>query len=213
MEKSKLVPNAKRIPLPKPDGCGELAEHPKLVYEPDAPTIREKISPDSFRRPKEGESPVQNLYFSDITNEPLPEDFPERVSISYTAHRYPGETSWFQQAMRYVILRWTLLGSLSTLLTKGQEGVVYVVDILTPKLIPGASFWCSIHGNWHIGTESGNNTNEELLSLNCGNYSYFQNEFFFIAICEMNKNDNVKQFLMYIHKKPHVVRKPRAQQD
>ena len=211
MEKTKLVPNAKRIPLPKPDGCGEPAEHPKLVYEPDAPTIHEKISPDAYRHPKEGESPVLNLYFSHTT-EPLPVDFPERVTINYTAHKCPEEISWFQQAMLHNDLHWTLLGSLSTLLTKGQEGIVNIVDVLTPVLIPGANFWCSIHGNWHIGTESGNNTNEELLSLNCGNYSYFQNKYFFIAICEMDEKDGIKQLLMYIHKKP-IIHEPRAQQD
>lgn len=183
------------------------SQRKKVVKKSDIPL-------DAYRLPMEGEAPVHVLQYSKSMNfEELPAEYPERISVSYTNFKSCEKVSYFQQAMKYDDLKWTLLGSTAALITKGHEGVVNVVDVLSPALITGANFYCSEHGNWHVGT-GGKDSVTELQELNAGNYSYFQNRHFFLAITKMEEKNGYDQLLLFIHKKPEPDNnEPRAQQD
>ena len=139
----------------------------------------------------------------------------ERVEFLYTEYRYPTQ-NWFDMAMGEPTLKWTLGGAISALLPKGEQGRVFVIDTISPKLMPDITMYCSEHGNWHVGIGPKKIVDPDELSMyNKGQYTYFQTTKFFVALRKLSVGDidGRKVILLYVHEKDLPGPADRACQD
>ena len=111
-------------------------------------------------------------------------------------------------------LRYQFDGAIRTLVQKGEEAIVYVRLIKNPLVdITDAHFFLSEHGNYHIGDHTGERmSHKDIVKYNLGNYSYYQDENYFLAIRKLFEEAGKETYVLFIaRKKPTNER--RAQQD
>lgn len=200
-------------------------EEQKIIFEPDRPTIRNYPNPEGWNFPtKLYDDCIMKLRVGNKESQEtgyIPqegESFPmNRVVFKYTIHKYPSPSTWLEESMKSDVLRWTFNGGLRTLIPLGHNSIVYVVDTISPAVIPGINLYRSERGNWHCGTVSGaKHSSEELREMNAGNYSYYQDANYFLCIRKLEEvcEDGTENFILYVHKKPPLPdAKPRAEQD
>ena len=128
----------------------------------------------------------------------------ERAEFIYTIHSKPDE-NLLLQATQEDSLKWTIKGAVLGLVPKGMSAVFYVVDIISPLILPDITLYQSERKNWHLGVGPGSSyKTEELQKLNQGAYSYFQNGEYFIAIRRMEDYEDEAGkavFFVYVYKK------------
>ena len=122
---------------------------------------------------------------------------------------------WFYEAMKSDPLRYTFDGGLRVMRAKGKTIEVIVIPIDDPlKDIPYVTFFKSEHGNFHLGRSAADKDDYALLiKLNEGDYKYFQDDHFFLAINVSYMDDKKEMYTLYIAKKDNNNEPPRAQQD
>ena len=126
----------------------------------------------------------------------------------------PDKHDWFYDAMKSDRLRFTFDGGLRALRVKGKHNEILVIPVDNPlEDIPDVTFFKSEHGNYHLGRSIADKDDYKLLiKLNKGDYKYFQDDFFFLAI-RVSTKDEKKDYTLYVSKKEHTGNPPRAQQD
>ena len=149
---------------------------------------------------------MSQLVITDLTKNNVLFEYdgkPARVTFLYTTHRSPGN-GWLESAIKEDVLKYQLDGAIRTLAPKGREITIYVVDIVSPTVIPNIQLYFSEHGNWHIGKPGQGLQAEELRALNPDHVSYYQSKSYFLALkscCEVGHDADVGQYILYVHKK------------
>ncbi|MBR6252834.1 MAG: hypothetical protein IKR04_03235 [Clostridia bacterium] len=120
----------------------------------------------------------------------------------------------FPEAMKSDKLRFQFDGAIRTLVQKGEEAEVYVRMVRNPLTdIKDAHFFLSEHGNYHIGDHTGERfTHRDIYKYNLGNYSYYQDEYYFLAIKKLYEENGLETYELLVTKKKPSNEK-RAQQD
>lgn len=132
---------------------------------------------------------------------PKYDECPER--IEFFCQKDSTAKSKFIEAMKSDKLRYQFDGAIRTLIQKGEQGIVYVRPINNPlKDITDAHFFLSAHNNYHIGEFAGERFNHsDIVKYNLGNYSYFQDEKYFLAIKKLYVEEEKEIYVLYINKK------------
>ena len=138
---------------------------------------------------------------------------PERITFLCKPRTVAKE--WFVDALSMDKLRYQVDGALRALILKGKTADIFVQSIKNPLTdVKDAQFYLSDHNNYHIGNRAGEHlTTSELLKLNLGNYRYYQDERYFLAIRMMYEECGKETYLLYISKKKPHPSEARAEQD
>ena len=122
---------------------------------------------------------------------------------------------WFEDAMKTDKMHYMFDGGLRCLRTKGKITRIVVCPIDDPLTeIPNITLYLSEHNNYHTGrSEKDKNDYILLRKLNLGDYKYFQDRRYFLAIRQIFTDSLADTFALYIAKKNKSEEPPRAQQD